>query len=189
MTSIAKVMIFLKKTYSFPDANYEHYYNRLISDMICLIHSLGKNSLKGYYTTMRSLIENFVRVMLKYDDANATGIRNMFAELRNKMVVNSKEYMDYIEGEYGKCCDIVHSNKQANLPIYAYYEEIISRDEITEALKSDMLKNLITFYRKIKEFVIMNNSEMVNSAFQNKKELLSYLIGEKSYNEFEKQIF
>ena len=57
--------------------------------MLVLVHSLSQNSIRIYYVTFRSLIENLIRVLLKYDDMNATGVRNMFTEFAEN---SCKEY-------------------------------------------------------------------------------------------------
>ena len=182
LNSIAKNMILIKKVYF----ENKHYYNCLISDMFLLLHTLGKDSIRSYFTTRRSLIENFVRVILKYQDNNSTGILNMFKEFRNNFESQDKIFIDYLEGEYGKCCDVVHSNKKANLTMYAYYEELIKKDEITLNNKPKMLKEISEFYLKCKKFIIKCDTQSVSNAFYNHKELLYYLIGKEEYGIFER---
>ncbi len=181
---ILKGMSFVKKVYAFPERSNEHYYNCLITDMLGIIHTFSKSSLRVYYTFFRSIIENLVRVILRYENTNATGVRNMFAELRSKYEANNKKFIDYIEGEYGKCCEVIHSNRNADLTMYEYYEEIINADELDFKKIKGLFKQLAGFYNLCKHFIIMNDYEKVSESFHNQKEVLCYLIGQKNYNEY-----
>ena len=84
LRSIAKAIIFFKRLFLEEDSQHHHYAECFISDLLNLLHSLCGESQRLYYTTYRSLIENFVRVLLKYDNSNDTGVRNMINELRDK---------------------------------------------------------------------------------------------------------
>lgn len=185
LTSIAKGIIFFKRVFLCQDPIYCHYSECLISDSLNLVHSLGIKSQRLYYTTYRSLIENFVRVLLKYDNLNDTGVRNMIKELRNKYGGAGKKFIDYLEGEYGKCCGIVHSNFKANLDLYSYYEDFLSVDEIKDAEINNYINIFETFCNKSKKFMVEHEFSLVNDCFYNHKELLSFLIGKKNYTYFE----
>lgn len=186
LVCIAKGILLHKKVFFCPEKNLVHYYNCLLSDMLNWVHSLGVKSLKLFYTTYRSLIENYIRVYLKYDEENETGIRNMFNEIRDICGANGKEFIDYLEGEYGKCCNVVHSNIQGNIPVYSYYDELLQADEMGEKIVESCLQIMNTFYVKCKKFVIKNKKILIDEEFYNHKELLKYLLGDKDYNEFEK---
>ena len=183
LKSIAKGVIFFKRVFLYEDSVHCHYSKCLISDSLNLVHSLGIKSRKLYYTTYRSFIENFVRVLLKYDNLNDTGVRNMVTELRDKYGDEGKIFIDYLEGEYGKCCKVIHSNIKADLQLYSYYEELLETDEMRDAI--DYINIFETFCNKCKTFVIKQESSLVNNCFYNHKELLSFLIGRKNYTIFE----
>lgn len=181
---IAKGMMFIKKVYAFPESSRQHYYNCLLSDILILVHTYSQKSLRVYYTTYRSLIENFVRVFLRYKNTNGTGVRNMFKEFRDIYGDENKLFVDYLEGEYGKCCNVVHSNYKAHLTMYEYYEEIVSVDELDEKRIKTISRQLAEFYRKCREFIIANDVIQVNNAFHNQRELLKYLLGDRDYTIF-----
>ncbi|CUO13287.1 hypothetical protein EAI89_19110 [Eubacterium sp. am_0171] len=185
LACIAKGILFIKKAYAFPEKKQEHYYNCLVTDMISLMDSFKKSSLRVYYTFFRSVIENFVRVVLRYENINATGVRNMFTELRNRYTY-SKEFIDYVEGEYGKCCEVIHSNYNADLKMYQYYEEIVKSDELSMENKVMLIKQLVTFYKSCKKFIVNNECMQISSAFHNQKEVLYYLLGKKLYEVYAK---
>lgn len=183
LRAIAKGMLFIKKVYAYRDDKMQHYYNCLITDILNLIHSCSKNSARIYYTFFRSAIENLVRVILRYENTNSTGVRNMFKELCERYG-SSNEIINYLEGEYGKCCEVIHSNCNADLPIYVYYEDIVKLDEIDQKMVNSLLRQLVTFYKKCEKFIVINECAQVEEAFANQKEVLRYLIGEKEYQEF-----
>lgn len=185
LRSIAKAIIFFKRLFLEEDSQNHHYAECFISDLLNLLHSLCGESQRLYYTTYRSLIENFVRVLLKYDNSNDTGVRNMINELRDKYKDKGKIFIDYLEGEYGKCCDVIHSNLKANFCLYSYYEDLLKTDEMQDTMISKYISIFDTFCRKSKEFVVIHESPLVNECFYNHKELLSFLIGDKNYKIFE----
>ena len=97
LRSIAKGIILFKRIFM-QKAPASHYSECLISDALSLVHACGIKSQRLYYTAYRSLIENFARVLLEYDNANDTGVRNMFKELRSQYEDTGKDFIDYLEG-------------------------------------------------------------------------------------------
>lgn len=186
--SIAKGIILFKRIFMKKDTAYSHYSECLISDVLSLVHAYGIKSQRLYYTTYRSLIENFTRVLLGYDNANDTGVRNMFRELRNRYEDTGKDFLDYLEGEYGKCCNVIHSNIKADIQLYSYYEDIVSSDEMDGKTINACVNALNTFCNKAKMFMIENIPQLVNDSFYNHKELLAFLIGKDNYLNLEKKI-
>ena len=186
--SIAIGIILFKRIFMKKDTAYSHYSECLISDVLSLVHAYGIKSQRLYYTTYRSLIENFTRVFLGYDTANDTGVRNMFRELRNRYEDTGKDFLDYLEGEYGKCCNVIHSNIKADIQLYSYYENIVSSDEMDEKTINACVNALNTFCNKAKMFMIENIPQLVNDSFYNHKELLAFLIGKENYLKLEKKI-
>ena len=188
LRSIAKGIILFKRIFIQKNPVYFLYSECLISDVLSLVHGCVVISLRLYYTTYRSLIENFTRVLLGYDNTNDTGVRNMFKELRDQYEDTGKEFIDYLEGEYGKCCNVIHSNIKANLQLYSYYEDIVSFDDMNEKAISFCVYALNTFFNKAKEFMIENTSQLVSDSFYYHKELLAFLIGKENYSKLEKKI-
>lgn len=188
LRSIAKGIILFKRIFMQKDPAYFHYSECLISDALSLVHACGIKSQRLYYTTYRSLIENFTRVLLEYDNSNDTGVRNMFKELHGQYENGGKDFIDYLEGEYGKCCNVIHSNIKANLQLYSYYEDIVLSDEMNEKTINYCVNALNTFFNKVKEFIIKNIPQLLNDSFYNHRELLAFLIGKENYSKLEKKI-
>ncbi len=184
LRSIAKGIIFFKRTFGHGENLQDYYFKCLVSDLLNLIHSLGIKSQRLYYTTYRSMIENFVRVILKYDNLNDTGVRNMFNELHRNYANIGNEFINYLEGEYGKCCNVVHSNIRASLKLYNYYEEVVNVDEMNQDTVISCANSFKTFLNKAKKFILECIPFVVDESFYNHKELLEFLIGKKYYLKF-----
>lgn len=121
LINITKYIIFMK---AFSENGKKGYYkNFMIYDLLMLMHSLTQNSVRNFYQTYRSFIENFIRVVINLDDNDETGVRKLFEELNKKFNSSSevKEIIDYFNGEYSKACRFVHSNPKANISVYTYY--------------------------------------------------------------------
>lgn len=184
MKNVAKNILFLKKFFNYYVDDQQHYYSCLISDMFLLVQALSQNSIRNYFVTYRSLIENLIRVLLKYDDKNATGVRNMFSEFRD---CSTKIYVDYLEGEYGKCCEVVHSNCNFSVPMYNFYEELLVADEVDAKKIDEYCTKMISFYGTLRRYLIDNKPNDIWEAFQNSNEVLYVLIGKKDYQDLERK--
>lgn len=181
--SIAKNILFFKILFLDKEDNIKHYRDSAINDMLYLTYILTCESSKIFFIIFRSLIENTIRVSLEYENDNATGINNMFREFREKYE-DGKEYLDYVEGEYGKCCDVVHSNIQADIDLGLYFEEIKKMARMTDDRVVVYSKKLGTFLNKTKQFFVFHKTEMIMNKFYKQDEVLSFLLGEKMYNDY-----
>lgn len=167
----------------------EHYKRFMIYDLLSLVHALTLDSKRNFYNIYRSLIENFIRFMLELSDQDETGVRNLFGEFKNKFSnENTKDIIYYIEGEYGKCCDYVHSNIRADLVIAQYYEDILKSEEMSKTKICSLLRQLMTFMQQITALIIYISPESIDSAFYRKKQELKFLIGDINYELFLKNI-
>lgn len=176
-----KVMIDLSKN--------GHYDKSMFSDLMLLMNSLSKKSNKVFYTIYRSFIENYIRFILELNDKDNTGIRKLFKILKSKYCFNEyKNSIDFIEGEYGKCCNFVHSNIKANQKMYEYYNDLIEDDKIRNSDIKKVCLIISEFLKKSIHFLIEIKADKVDEAFYKKKQLLKYLISENDYNLFAKKI-
>lgn len=184
---IAKYILFLKRIQK--SKAYGHYGSCFIYDMLMLMHSLTQNSERDFYTTYRSAIENFVRCFLEIEDNDETGVRNLFSNLR-VLCINgeSEEIITYIEGEYGKCCNFVHSNIKANMEIYEYYADILKQNELSKEKTDRLINCVMTFVKKITELMIENKILWVDETFYKDKQTLKFLIGNQMYSRFEEKV-
>lgn len=181
LTGIVKRILFLKTLFLNGQSN--HYNKFMIYDILILMHCLTQNSRRNFYNIYRSFIENFIRVILELPDNDNTGVRNLFAKLRTQYGNSEQaiEFINFIEGEYGKCCEYVHSNINAGLSVLEYYDDIIKTDEMNNKQICRLIKNILKLVQEITLFIIYISPEFIDSAFYRKKQELKYLIGESNY--------
>jgi len=187
LRELIKYTLFFKRIYEFNEQG--HYSKCMISDLLFLINSLSQNSIKVFYTLYRSFIENFIRFTLELKDNDDTGVRNLFTLYKNKYYVDeTKDIIDFIEGEYGKCCDFVHSNIKANQKIFEYYNELINEDEFKVEDVIRLCSVILTFLKKSSLLLVYIKIEWIDEAFYKKKQLLKFLMSDCIYDCFEKKL-
>lgn len=182
ITSIIKSTVLLKKLYSDLADGENHYYKCLMDDLLMLFKVLPLKSDKFFYIIYRSVIENLVRVLLRYGDNNDTGVRKMFEGMKGENEI----YYEYLNGEYGKCCNYVHSNISSKTNFYAYFEEILIEERLQKT--SSLYEKLITFFSKFKAYISRYCFKEVYSVFRNHGEVLNYLLGDSYYAEYKKNM-
>lgn len=187
LRGIVKRILFLKTLCS--NGVDGHYKNFMIYDLLSVMHALTLDSKRNFYNTYRSLIENFIRFTLELSDSDETGIRNLFAQFTHKFLNDiTEEIIVYIEGEYGKCCDYVHSNIRADLVIAQYYDDMLKTEEMNSTKIASLIREILTFMQQITVFMICVSPETIDSAFFRRKQELKYLIGDSNYEMFIKNI-
>lgn len=185
---IAKHIIFLKKISEY--GGNRHYKNSMIYDSLSIMHSLTQNSVRNFYQIYRSFIENFIRSVLDLDDNDNTGVRNLFRLINSKFASssNSSAIINYINSEYTKCCNFVHSNIKANANVYTYYCDIVKNDEMNDICLKSLISYVLNFFEKITLFIIYEFPNIIDTMFNRKKQELRYLIGHATYAIFEKSL-
>lgn len=185
--SITKYILFLNQFTQ--NKENMHYKNFMIYDVLMLMHSLTQNSVRNFFNTYRSFIENFIRTMLELNDNDETGVRELFKRLRDfETNEKIKEIIDFIEGEYSKGCEFVHSNINADMPVFTYYSDIIKTDEMNERKVTQLVMKVLTLMKKITLFIIYIYSNRIEGIFYRRKQELRFLIGDKNYTIFEKEL-
>lgn len=184
---IAKNILFLKEYIE--NDNIRYYKDYMIYDSLMLIHSLTQNSKKVFFNIYRSFIENFVRSILELEDDDRTGVRKLFENFKKLGEdKTTNEIIYFIEGQYSEGCDFVHSNIRAGINVFTYYSDIVSSDEMNDKQIRDLIMRVLTLFKKIVELIIYTNSSKIDSIFYRNKQKLKFLIGEKNFNIFEKQL-
>lgn len=180
LVSVTKYILFLKQVQKCK--NQGHYGKCLISDLLFMIYSLTGKISRDFYINYRSMIENYIRFVLELNDSDDTGVRNLFRKLENEFTEgNSTELINYIDGEYGKCCDYVHSNVKSQTSIYEYYLEIANDESLSKRDIQAMLNAMVTFFRKAVRLLLLNKGSWIDEAFYKEKQKLKYLISSDLY--------
>ena len=174
--SIVKSMIFFKKIFQNEVNGFYHYKEAFINDMLHLLYSIELKSRRMYYVSFRSLIENLLRILLELPDNDETGVRNLFCSSTQKF---ERKFIQYLNGEYGKCCNFIHSNIKSDVKLCQYYDDV-TRVMNNKELTSTVL-NIVSFYNECKKFFANYKYEDIYNEFFNQNEVLKFLLGEKFY--------
>lgn len=187
LKSFIKYMLFFKRIQLLIEDR--HYARCMIYDLLLSVYSLTQSSSKTFYYVYRSLIENYVRVLLDKSDNDATGVRNLFNELELQCTTfDSMQVKNYLEGEYGKCCNYVHSNINSNGNIYEYYQDILEKDVLTETVIKSNLRMLLTFMKQATSLIIELKPNLIDMAFYRKRQELKFLLNDSLYSKFVAEI-
>lgn len=163
----------------------EHYAKCMINDMLLTIHTIKQGSVKTFYFYYRSIIENCIRYILNLNNHDNTGVRNLFKQLSNLCSTEfQKTIFDYIEGEYGKCCNHVHSNINTHTHIYEYYSDIINHDQFSSKHNDCYIRVLTTFFDKFILLLVDIRLDWIDTAFYKKTQLLKFYIGDTAFDSF-----
>ncbi|MCM3305824.1 hypothetical protein [Priestia megaterium] len=188
LKSIAKGIILLK-TVAFYDGE-SHYKNSMIFDILAAVDSLTGNSLRQFNYVIRSFIENAARTLLDLSDDDETGVNQLFKNLTLQFGSTEERIksLDYINGEYGKSCMYVHSNRKANISIPLYYSDFMINDDFNRKNLLASINRTLLLVRKVIELFIYSNPYKVENAFFRNKQKLSFLLGDRLYTIFKQEI-
>ncbi|MGG4236974.1 hypothetical protein ABEW02_08810 [Bacillus safensis] len=189
LVSISKLIIVSKTVIDHLPSN--HYRSSFFHDLLSLMHSLSSsNSIRYYNFVLRSLLENFHRCMLKLGNSDETGINELFRENTTQFAtdVRTKQLFDYLSGEYGKCCLVVHSNIKAHNNIHKYFCETIQNDDFTLQVLKTVINNIKNILSSMIELLIIVHPGILENSFYRRKQELNYLLGKRLYNIFKLKI-
>lgn len=172
---IIKKTLFLKKILEESDSDSTHYKKSCIFDLLYIFKALFNKDKREFYFYYRSYLENYVRIILKLDDNNDTGVLKLFKEFK-KTLENNFLY-DYFEEEYTYSCNFVHSNIKAGIDIKTYYNEIINEKATADEMEK-MLSRLNKVLKNSIDIIIEKDCKLIENSFYRKEELVSFLLEE-----------
>ncbi|MFJ8529651.1 hypothetical protein [Bacillus sp. NPDC094106] len=168
----------------------KHYLKCLVQDSLSIVDSLCQKSQRYYYFILRSYIENFFRSLLQLEDTDATGVIRLFKNGK-KMIEENDEISDSyekLEAVYSECCLFVHSNINSGDEINEFLKSILERNDFENPV------NVNVFLEKFNEILDLSivifltcHTEMVDSSFYRKKDILKKILSEKNYIIFRSQ--
>jgi len=172
---IAKQIIFLKNLYLFGEKKYA--FQVLISDFYSYILSILKNEHRYIYLNERSIIENYMRLILNESVENSHITSDMFDLLKKTYptCLLGKEY-SLMKSEYRTACGYVHGGKNLENTLVFDFQECIGEKKILQNKKKyyDRIIFLIKTYNKI---LIKKYHDFISDVFHRRKTLLGYLLG------------
>ncbi|HDR7843331.1 TPA: hypothetical protein QCY25_003799 [Bacillus toyonensis] len=169
----------------------KHYLKCLVQDSLSIVDSLRQKSQRYFYFILRSYIENFFRALLQLEDSDATGVMKLFRD--GKKIIEEHDeisgFYEKLDEVYSECCLFVHSNIAAGDEINEFLKTILERNDFEDS------ENVNTFLKKFNEILDISivifltcHTEIVDSSFYRKKDILKKILSEKNQGIFRKQL-
>lgn len=181
---ISKQIIFFKyvlraysKTYSI---------KVVISDFLSLILNDLKSEQRYYYLNQRSIIESYMRLILK-DEINNTHItKQSFLNLKqqNETELSEVEYNKIIN-EYKIACSFIHGGNFLSEHLVSNFSECLDeKTKISERTRKSQIFQFIELINIFNKIFLIHNIEVVDNSFHRDKVTLEYLMGKKYMTKF-----
>jgi len=151
----------------------------LISDMYNLIITIISNQKRYIYLNERSIIENYMRLVLNKSLENDHITVNLFDEIKNTYPdVFSPNTFSLLKSEYCMSCSYVHGGRDLDGSLISYFKECIHDNEsLTDRQKYyDRIKKIIQSYETV---LLYTQGSLIDVAFHRRKSVLGYLLGGK----------
>ncbi|MDU2391867.1 hypothetical protein [Bacillus sp. (in: firmicutes)] len=181
---ISKQIIFFKYILNAYPRTY--FIKVIISDFLSLILNDMKLETRYYYLNQRSIIENYMRLILK-DEQYVTHItKQSFLDLKqqNESNLSEKEY-NKIVNEYKIACSYIHGGDFLREYLVSNFEECLeSKTKISERQRKNQISQFIDLISILNKLFLVHNTEEIDSAFHRNKASLEYLMGKRYINKF-----
>lgn len=175
---ILKKILFFKNLYLYWDnEKSKQKIKNIVSDLFFLIFSIFESKERYSYLNIRSIIENFARLIVfknSLEDEHITKV--ILAKQKEKI---SEEDYSFIVSEYRICCEYIHGGTRIDSTLILLIQEYFSKNKLTENRNKfyERLIKLIIIYEKV---IITEFPNHVSGIFHRRKEILKFLIGDKN---------
>ncbi|MDA2041287.1 hypothetical protein PDN33_01490 [Bacillus cereus] len=169
----------------------KHYLKCLIQDSLSIVDSLCQKSQRYFYFILRSYIENFFRALLQLEDTDATGVMKLFRN--GKKIIEKHDGIsglyEKIDEAYSECCLFVHSNIDSGDEINEFLKAILERNDFEDSGNANAFLERFSEILDISIVIFLTcHTEMVDSSFYRKKDMLKKILSEKNQEIFRKQL-
>jgi len=174
---IAKQALFFKHILNAYPQTY--FVKVLISDFFNFILDDINEATRYLYLNERSIIENYIRLILKKDEYITHITSQSFKDLKeqNKLILKEDEYSK-IMNEYKISCSYIHGGYKLANHLVDNFEECISGiNVITQRSKVSRMRQTLDLFKILNKLFIINNLEVVDNSFHRNKYALRYLLG------------
>ena len=172
---IAKQIVFFKKILiTYPKS---YFVRVLISDLYSLIINDIKKEKRYYYLNQRSIIENYIRMIVKNEENNSHITRKSFLDLKEHNPIKESEY-GKLMNEYKIACSYIHGGEKMSEYLVTNFEESIKLSTtISQRQRKNQIYQFTDLINILNGLFLSNNYEDVDSAFHRSKVVLKYLMG------------
>lgn len=181
---ISKQIIFFKYILNaFPKS---YFIKVIISDFFSLILNDIKLETRYYYLNQRSIIENYMRMILKEEQYVTHITKQSFLDLkqRNESNLNETEY-NKIVNEYKIACSYIHGGDFLREHLVSNFEECLEiKTKISERQRKGQISQFIDLISILNKLFLINNTEEIDCSFHRCKATLEYLMGKRYMEKF-----
>ena len=179
---IVKKIIFFKMLTGSTSQNLSIFFSRLISDLYCILDCLEKEQNRYYFFNYRSLIENYLRLLMNVTVEENHVTQDVFLKFKKKftsefissdLILTEDEY-SLIRSEYKESCQYVHGSDVLNDELIFVFEDFESNKIDNKKKKIEKIIQILKIFNRL---LLFENFNLINGIFHRKKTSLEYLCG------------
>lgn len=174
---IAKQILFFKFIFNTYSETYAA--KVIISDFFNFMLDDIKDSTRYLYLNERSIIENYIRLILKDESYNTHITNQSFIDLKreNESILSDAEY-GKIKNEYKISCSYIHGGYNLSNHLVDNFEDCLNGiSTISQRSKRSRINQTLDLFKILNKLFIHNNKEVIETSFHRNKEALKYLLG------------
>lgn len=177
---LSKQIIFLKNLYF--GAGKPYIIAVLISDYYNYILAIIKNEHRYIYLNERSMLENYVRLILYKMVEDDFHVGKMLQTLKTNFpdILKSDDF-SLLKSEYRKASSYIHGGEELSKSLATCFDDCLNR-KIQFENKNSYYKNVKKLLKLNVKLLIRKYLELVNGVFHRRKSLLGYLLGNSMVN-------
>ena len=173
---IAKEIIFLKYfLFSLREEKEKSFLKSIISDLYFLILSIIQLEQRYIYVNVRSIIENYIRLITSTTLEDSFITKDIFENVKRDMT--SDEY-SLIRSEYRVACNYVHGGDLLSDDLAFVLSECFVKSGMTLHEKNAFYCRMKSILKIFNGIIIKKYAEQVNGCFHRTKSLMAYLLGQ-----------
>lgn len=173
---IAKHIVFWKYVV-FPN-NLGRFYRVLISDGYNYIISIIKNEIRYVYVNERSIIENYIRLIINKTLEEDHVTDKIFSEIKQHKYLFefTEDEFSLIKSEYSVSCSYIHGGSYLDENLIYGFDECI-KNEKTLKNKNKYYARICRMLKILDKMLISTYTDEISGSFFRKKSVLEYLMG------------
>ncbi|MEI2282733.1 hypothetical protein [Paenibacillus polysaccharolyticus] len=181
---ISKQIVFFKIVLnSYPNT---YFVKVIISDFLSLILNDLKLEMRYYYLNQRSIIENYIRLILKDDQYTTNITKQSFIDIREQLgsELSDNEYSKVIN-EYKIACSFIHGGDYLRGHLVSNFEDALKNEtQISERQRTNQIDQFIDMINILNKLFLLKNIDEIDSSFHRSKATLEYLMGKRYIDKF-----
>lgn len=150
----------------------------LIYDLFSISIAIIKNEVRYIYLNERSIVENYLRLILHRYIKDNRITRETFATLNKTQFRCSftQDEFSLIKGEYSVASSYIHGNFDSQASLTAVFDNFLN-DSLVKFNKSKFYNRTIKLLKLLDRLLLSEHYMFISDSFHRKKTILAYLFG------------